>query len=205
MRTEPPRGGLYFRALCGLLFLALSAWLGAALFGPAGAAPPAAEAAAEEELWLQGLALRRERPLEPGESVPFEGARLPAGEGEQTRLVFSGRDGLEALSPADAAGWDAPALRAVLEAGLPDRPAGGRAVYGFDWVYAALVPADAALSPGQLCRLRFEGFAYPLRARLLSLSAPEGGQRAAVFRLTAGDEKVLSLRFVRARIEKDKS
>ena len=33
VRTEPPRGGLYFRALSGLLFLALSAWLGAALGG----------------------------------------------------------------------------------------------------------------------------------------------------------------------------
>lgn len=182
--------------LPALVFLALSAYLGAALRGllPSDlhSAPSTEEPA---PLLLEGIALRRERALDTLIPPDLDGARLPAGTrlGAYTApcsvLVFSRRDGLEALSPEEAADWTAGDLRAQLDAAVSAAAVeGGRAVEGFDWVWAALCPAEASPRPGERCRLRFAGQEEAVTAWVLSVSAPEDGACAVLFRLNAGGE-----------------
>ena len=199
---------LWRRLFPALLFLTLSAYLGAALWSAL--QRPLHSAAAEAgpaPLTLEGIALRRERPVQA--ALPeADGARLPAGTalgtGERAAssvLYFSGCDGLESLSPEDAADWDVPALRRQLESAVAAfSPDGGRVVEGFDWVWAALCPADAVPEAGARCRLRFVGREESVSARVLSVSPPQDGLCAVVFRLTAGDDYYWKLRLCRAEL-----
>ncbi len=199
----------WLRLLPGLLFLVLAAYLGAALWGALHRLPEGSPAAAgDEPLLLRGIAVRRELVLDAAPEAFADGARLPAG----TRLtedlvapcsvlVFSGRDGLEGLSPEDAAGWDVPALRALLDAQQPaSSGTGGRVVTGFDWAFAALCPASAAPERGARVRLRFSGREETVSALVLSVSPPEDGLCAVVFRLTAGDDEYWKLRLCTAEL-----
>lgn len=195
-------------ALLALLFLTVCAYLGAALWSAL--SPTLHSAPAQEDagpLLLEGIALRRERALEVAVSGVEDGARLPAGTqlGSWTApysvLYYAGCDGLESLTPDAAASWDVPALRAVLNAPLPAIAAGnGRAVAGFDWAWAALCPAEAAPGPGQRCHLRFSGREETVLAWVLSVSAPEEGLCAVLFRLNAGGDYYETLRLCTAEL-----
>jgi len=199
----------WLRLLPALLFLVLAAYLGAALWGllhrlPAGSPDVAGEA----PLLLRGIALRRELVLDAPAGTFADGARLPAGtelaEGFSAPcsvLVFSGSDGLETLSPEDAAGWDVPALRELLDTPLPaSAGTARRVVTGFDWAFAALCPADAAPESGERRRLRFSGREESVDALVLSVSPAEDGLCAVVFRLTAGDDAYWRLRLCTAEL-----
>lgn len=199
---------LWQRLFPALLFLTLSAYLGAALWSAL--QRPLHSAAAEADpaqLTLEGIALRRERPVQ-AELAAGDGARLPAGTalgaGESAPssvLYFSDCDGLEGLSPEDAADWDVPALRQKLESAVAAfSPDSGRVVEGFDWAWAALCPAGAAPEAGARCRLRFDGREESVSARVLSVSPPQDGLCAVLFRLTAGDDFYWKLRLCRAEL-----
>ena len=187
---------LWQSLLPALLFLALSAYLGAALRGILPHDVHSEQSAGESApLLLEGIALRRERALDAPVPPDEDGARLPAGTrlGSYTApcsvLVFSRRDGLEALSPESAAEWSVSDLRAHLDAAVnASAMDGGRVVEGFDWVWAALCPAETAPETGDRWRLRFLGREETVSAWVLSVSAPEDGFCAVLFRLNAGGD-----------------
>ena len=109
----------FYAALTALLFLAVSAWTGAALFGrlPAWAgaalfgripAPQAEEESPPPQAGgtLRGIVLRQELVFPPGEAPAGaeDGRRLSAKEtGRGSGLFLAGCDGLEFLTPEDAA------------------------------------------------------------------------------------------------------
>ena len=179
-RTERP-----FRALtAALLFLALCAWAGAALYRclrPARRSAVAARAVYTERAALEGIALREERLLIAREALRpavADGCRVAAGDavafaGDKPLLTSApGRfcadwDGYETLSPALCPTLDASGLRALLASEPADTEnAFGRLVYGFSWYFAALCEEAALLSPGAY-RVEFEGREERLPARLV--------------------------------------
>ena len=201
-------------AAAALLFLAACAWTGAALYGRLHSeAPLPRERAETAGLLLDGIALRRERPVcapEPVELLAEDGERLAAGAapllsgGEPLKSAcsavwFADWDGLEYLNPDSLAELTPQALRSLLES-PPETPAEirGRLVEGRDWYFAALT--DGAVSAGERCRLLFEGLDRPLPARVIAVSAAERGQRALLLRLTDGGDDCLSLRRCQARL-----
>ena len=204
----------FLYAAAALLFLALCAWTGAELYGRLHReSPPPRERSETAGLLLEGIALRRERPVcapEPVELLTTDGERLAAGSAlllsggemlvcEGSAVWFSDWDGLEYLSPDSLGELTPQALRALLES-PPDAPADerGRLVEGRDWYFAALT--DGAVRPGERCRLLFEGLDRPLPARVTAVSAAERGQRALLLRLTEGGADCLSLRRCRAML-----
>lgn len=201
-----------FRALtAALLFLAICAWAGAALYRslrPARRSAAARRAVYTESASLEGIALREETLLSAGEALRpavADGSRVAAGAavafaGERPMLAAApGRfcadwDGYEALSPALCAALDAAGLRALL-ASEPAKTenAVGRLVCGFSWYFAALCE-DADLLPPGAYRVEFEGKTERLRARLVR--AEDG---LVILRLEAA-EGFYSLRRCRARL-----
>ena len=205
-------GGVLYTA-AALLFLALCAWVGAALYAALSprAEPPEPERAPEGPE-LTGLALRRELRLPEGTSLPAgtrEGERLPAGalaglvpEGAGSAVCFARCDGLERLSvDALGDGVSVTAVRALLDAQPEETASAGRLVLGRDWYLAALGPAGDYPQPGERCRLAVEGLDRPLEARVIALSEAEDGEQALLFRLTDGTPEALSLRRCRVTIE----
>ena len=199
-----PRAPL-LRTVSALLFLAVSAWTGAALYGAlSGAPPPVAAAAAPEGIPLQGIAVRQETPLygraqrtaQPGSRVAAGGLLAVTTGGESlyadaSVLFFPDCDGLEALGPEQLSPFDADLVRRLLDAKPADtRGACGRAVSGRDWYYAALAPTGTELAPGARCALSFDGLGRRIPARLVA--AP--GDGALLLRLSDGGADCLSLR-----------
>ena len=175
-----------------LLFLGAAAWLGALLYDAAeGLRRQAIPAAAEAPSPLRGVAVRRERAVEP----------IPGGQdGKRLRgrgVYFAACDGYETLSPEMLASLDAETLDALLSR-PPGEQASARIVEDTAWYYAALLAGGDAPEPGP-CRLRFQGFEGAVQARLLSVRE-EGGRCLLVFRLTEGGD-YLKLRFAEAEIE----
>ena len=204
------------RLVAAVLFAAVCAYVGAALY-PRLAFPQALPAMAEKEnppLMLEGIALRRETALSlPEGSALFarDGDRLSAeaalaamtgesGEENPGSCMFLGFcDGLEYLSVEAARPLSVETVRALMEAEPADRPGDGRLVEGFDWYYAALTDYKGALPVGKYS-LRFEGFEQSVKARLTELSRFHNGERALLFRLTAGDAEYLRLRHTAAEL-----
>jgi len=207
------------RAAAALLFVALCAWVGAALYGalhPAAVTAVVRRVSVTESVPLEGIALRQEELLcAPEGAVPAVpgGTRVPGGtllavfaDGETLTapgsvLFFDDWDGLETLSPALPGLDEVSAVQALLDLQPPLSPgAFGRIVTGRAWCFAALAPAVELPAPGARCELYFDGIDRPLPARLLSVSAAEGGQRALLLRLTDGGADCLSLRKCSARL-----
>ena len=197
-------GGVLYAA-AALLFLALCAWAGAALYA---ILSPKAEAAAAvkapRERTLEGLALRRELPLPEGAALPGglrEGERLPAGalgslvpEGTGSAVWFSVLDGYEHLSLDALERVDVASVRALLDTPPEPTPSAGRLVLGRDWYLAALGPAGDYPQPGERCRVSVTGLDYPLDGRVIAVSEPEMGRQALLLRLTDGSPEALCLR-----------
>lgn len=207
-KAAPEHG--FAAAVTGALFLALCAYIGAALYLEAAPAPEpeAVLAPAAAGTALRGLAVRRERPVrgERAETLAADGKKVPAG-GALARteaglltapapaLFFETVDGLERLDPAALEGLTVSGLLSLLEEEPePEKDALGRLVLEYGWYFAALAEEDAPLPQPGPCRLRFAGREEALRGELLSVSEPEEGLRALVIRLTAGDPFYLSLR-----------
>ena len=199
-------------ALCALLFLALCAYIGAALF-PGGTRTKTVvlcSASVTDSAPLRGIVVRREQPVICSAEAA-SGSRVPAGgvygagddgaplAAASSVIFMSGCDGFEDLSPAAVAPLSVRGLAGLLEE-RRSTEANARLVSGFAWYYAALAPDDARLPLHGHCRLLFDGFDEPAEAYIVSASAPENGQRTRLFRLTAGGEAYLSLRQVSAKL-----
>ena len=191
----------FYAALTALLFLAASAWAGAAVFGrvAAGAAPerPAAQEGAE----LRGIVLRYERALPAGALPPEteDGARLNAEEsGFGSGLYFTGSDGYEYLDPADAEELTPARLEALL-ASRPEKPGEAHFVTGRAFYFAARLEGGAAPAAGERLRLRFAALERPLEALVVSAAAADG-ETALLLRLTEGEELLGRERFLTAEL-----
>jgi len=199
----------FYSALAALLFIALCAYLGSALYG--GLETPRTVinlASTEDKLRLKGIVLRREEQLENYGRADFsalDGVRLSSGEKyspehealTQSAVFFTSSDGYEYLSPEDAVGLS-PALLTELLSSRPESAVGPRLVYGFDYYYAAFLSGSEDISPGP-CRVKFQGFDDSCRAQLISVSH-HGGKTALLLRLTQGGPEYLSLRFAEAEL-----
>ena len=199
----------FYSALSALLFMALCAYLGAALY--TGLETPRSFISfppSRSSVELSGIVLRCEENLDEAVAEtlsPSDGCRLSpgdflslgVGEAAQTAVFFSQSDGFEYLSPADAENLS-PRLLSSLLTSEPDSRQGSRIVYGFDFYYAAFISGYDDISPGP-CRIKFEGFDESCRAEIISVVS-EGGRTALLMRLTQGGSEYLSLRFADAEL-----
>lgn len=185
----------FYAALSTLLFAAVCAYVGAALFTalqlPSNETVPAPAKSEGGELW--GILLRREEKA-PADMMAAEGERLPVSALVSETAVFSSRsDGYE-LSPEIAAELSPETLKSLMLT-EPTGSGGPRLIYGFDCYYAAFYSGPDNIEPGP-CRLRFEGDTH--RAELLSVSR-SGTDCMLLFRLMLAPE-LLELRFCRAEL-----
>ena len=187
------RESRFLLALAVLLFLGACAYLGAFLFeGLSALAEAHPPLPAEARAPLRGVALRRERVVEPIPGAE-DGKRL-CGRG----VYFAACDGYETLTPTLLDTLTAEMLAALLSE-APGKPGDARLGEDNAWYYAALLPPAEAPEPGP-CRLRFSGFEYAVPARLLEIRE-ENGAALLIFRLLQGGE-YMKLRFIEAEIER---
>jgi len=200
----------FYSALAALLFAAVCAWMGAALYS---ALPPpgtlSAVFAADEELpMLYGIVLRREEALDAGlsQNSQYDAlTRFPAGAvlfpEEEARmesvLYCAASDGLEYLSPSDAEALTPGSLDKLL-ASEPKKAGKARLIYGFDFYYAAFSEAAPDISPGP-CRVCFDGTEEIYHGSILSVSTEEG-RCALLIRLRISGEDFACLRICRAKL-----
>lgn len=184
----------FLLAVAVLLFLGMSAYLGAFLFDALTELRDAAllpvRAEAESTLW--GVAVRRERVIGAIPAAP-DGRRL-TGRG----VYFASCDGYESLEPEILEDLDASALSALRER-KPGEKGEARLVEDTAWFFAALYNGQDVPVPGP-CRLRFAGFANAVPARLLEVRG-DGEETLLLFRLTEGGD-CLRIRFSKAEIER---
>lgn len=212
----------FLRAIGAVLFLAVCAYLGAAI----GRVLPGGSELAEVCLarvggsyTLQGIAIRSETPLclNRAEIMHEDGSRLKAGtvlaqngtellQSPCAGVFFEELDGYEYLCPEDLRDLTVSAFSGILRCN-PKVPkdAVGKLVTDHCWYFAALCPASAELTVGERCSLLFEGGPFSVPARLEQISTPEGDEAALVFRLRAGDSWHLSLRFCSAQLHRDET
>lgn len=193
----------FYAALTALLFLAVSAWAGAALFGRIPAPQEAEESSPPQPGGsLRGIVLRQEQVFPSGEApaVAEDGKRLSAREtGRGSGLYFDSADGWEFLTPADAEALSPEKLDRLLET-APRAAGGARLVTGRAFFYAAFLEGDAPPEVGAVLRLRFEGRDGLLAARVLSAETDGAGRTALLLRLTEGEDFLGRARFVEAEI-----
>lgn len=206
----------YLKSVAVVFFAAVCAYLGAWLFPSLSEHRPAlpVTAAVESRIWLEGIALRHERPLAPAGDealLPAESRRIPAGSflwrdagGEslvsgKSALYMSGCDGFEHLSPPAEERLSMAGLLGYLNAAPARDPGQARLVEGFYWYYAALVPTGGPELSGGSHYLKFEGFDEYTKALLVSRELNAEGQ-ALLFRLRLGDPAYLELRKCRAEL-----
>ena len=193
----------FYAALTALLFLAVSAWAGAALFGRIPAPQEAEESSPPQPGGsLRGIVLRQEQVFPSGEApaVAEDGKRLSAREtGRGSGLYFDSADGWEFLTPADAEALSPEKLDRLLET-APRAAGGARLVTGRAFFYAAFLEGDAPPEAGAVLRLRFDGWDRPLPARVLSAETDGAGRTALLLRLTEGEDFLGRARFVEAEI-----
>ena len=141
----------FYAALTALLFLAVSAWAGAALFGRIPAPQEAEESSPPQPGGsLRGIVLRQEQVFPSGEApaVAEDGKRLSAREtGRGSGLYFDSADGWEFLTPADAEALSPEKLDRLLET-APRAAGGARLVTGRAFFYAAFLEGDAPPEAG---------------------------------------------------------
>ena len=194
------------RLIAGVLFLAVSAYVGARLWSRVESAPETQTVRAvtlTDSAELEGIVIRREQSFRPaGEALFADGERIPAGTVPTvsgSALYYSSCDTLEDLGPELLDTLDVAGLRSLLSRKSSPREI-GRLVLDHAWYYAALVSADEPVPDSGRCRVLFEGFEVPAEASILSLSPPEDGQRVLVLRLTLGGDDYMSLRKCSARL-----
>ena len=200
----------YLRLVAAVLFAAVCAYAGAALYPRLAffGAVPAMSVREGAPVRLEGIALRHELALSlPRDAALFDrdGERLSAGtamaamagespgENRGSCLFLAFSDGLEFLSPADALPLRVDRVRALMSRQPEDAAGTARLVQGFDWYYAAVTDYRGALPEGK-CSLRFDGFQESVSGRLVEAGPYENGERALLFRLTTGDTDYLKLR-----------
>ena len=200
MRTDRRGARLYYHALAALLFAAVCAWLGAAVFGALAVQDALREETPPVPGRLRGILLRRERALSP-EEIPAgaeDGMRLSAVEtGSEAGLFLSGADGLEDLSPEDAAALTPETLDALLARKAERDADAGRLVPDFACCCAAFCEGGEP-APGP-CRVCIDG-AGEYEGRVVSAARDEEGRTALLIRIPEGDAALYRLRFVTGEI-----
>ena len=206
----------YFSLAAALVFLAVCAYIGAALYSRV--EQPEIETVrllqVQESARLQGIVLRREQSLSfswGSKLLAQDSQRLAAGEtlavdmlGQEllcpcSAVFFSRTDGFEDLGPQDIEADDVSALEKLLNRKAGEN-ADGRLVTDTAWYYWALTSSkDELLASGQ-CSIQFEGLEESVQAQVLSLSESSGGKRAILLRLTQGGSEYLSLRKTEAEL-----
>lgn len=201
----------YISVLSAMLFIALCAYIGAAIY-PGGKKNTAAvsRVTISDCVEMTGIALREEQSADCSGSAE-NGTRLPAGavyafdaDGAElctpeSAIFFSECDGYEYLSPADGENLTVASLNELLRM-KPENKGGARIVTGRAWYYAALIPADAPLPAKGLCRITPDETGETITACIVSVSAAEGGKRALLLRLTEDSPECLSLRHFSASL-----
>ena len=193
------------RLIAAVLFLAVSAYVGARLWSSVERSPETQTVRAvtlTDSAELEGIVIRREQLCPAGEGLFTDGERLPAGTVPSvpgSALYYRSCDGLESLSPELLEELDVQGLQTIL-AQKPSSQEGGRLVLDYAWYYAALVPADEPVPDSGRCRVLFEGFDLPAEANIMSLSPEETGRRALVLRLTLGGDAYMTLRKCSAKL-----
>ena len=157
---------------------------------------PDASGVSEAEL----RSLRRELESLRSSSSSDAEALTAACSGIFTTLV----DGYEGLTPADLEGLTPETLSALTDAAA-DKPAGayGKLVTSYRWYFAALMSEDdaARLTVGRTATLNFgRYYGTDIYARVLSISAPEDGSVAVVFRCDTALADTLAMRRVPANV-----
>lgn len=113
-------------------------------------------------------------------------------------------DGYEHFSAADLAALTPAALERMIEDGRETHEgAYGKLVSDYRWYFAAVMSTvDAAnLSEGRTARLNFgRYYSTDIYAKVLSISAPEDGQVAVVFRCDTAMADTLSMRIASANV-----
>ena len=123
---------------------------------------------------------------------------------EQSGVFSTLIDGYESLSAADAEGLT-PAKLNELTALTPDKPDGayGKLVTSYRWLFAAVMSAEDAenLKVGRTATLNFgRYYGADIYARVLSISEPEDGSVAVVFRCDTALADTLAMRRVPANV-----
>lgn len=119
-------------------------------------------------------------------------------------LFSAAPDGYEILSPASFIGVGPATLRSLIaepqELGDNVR---GKLVSPYEWYFVSVMPEDDALSltVGGSATLDFGRYSSkPLSASVISISPPEDGECAAVFRCTEATSEMLSVRRATAEV-----
>ena len=190
--------GRFYALLSTLLFAAVCAYAGAAIFTALDHVPgekltvPAVNGDCE----LQGIIIRREEIVDTPISLAA-GERLPAGEYcDQSALFFPETDGYEHISPADISELSTQTLKELIHS-APVHNAGAKLIFGFDCYYAAFYSGHENIAPGS-CRLRFESEKESRRAELIHISK-ENGSCSLLFRLML-DRQLAELRLCNAQL-----
>ena len=207
-KAESRRSGSRYPGLvAAVLFLAVCAWLGAALYGALrqeAEADPLRPVLAPEGVPLRGIAVRTEEVLcsdLAGEALASDGDKLAAGAplrrfadgsvlcAPESAVFFTDCDGFETLRPEDLETMDAAGLAALLdrEGDVPEE-AFGRLVLREAWFFAALAPAGQIPEGTRLCRFCPEGAENTVSARLWRLGEAQEGQVPVILRLTCGGD-----------------
>ncbi len=157
---------------------------------------PDASGVSEAEL----RALQRELDSLRSSSTSDAEALTAACSGTFTTLV----DGYEGLTPAQLEHLTPEKLSALTDAAA-DKPAGayGKLVTSYRWYFAALMSEDdaARLTVGRTATLSFgRYYGADIYARVLSISAPEDGSVAVVFRCDTALADTLAMRRVPANV-----
>lgn len=201
-----------------MLFLAVCAYLGAALYEKLNRELETVEArrvTVSDYIELTGIAVRQEQLVCSSAALSFvaeDAVRLPAG-GEIARLgdgssfaapyaafFFSDYDGLEGISPALLDKLSVSSLESLLdEKATPLDGVVGRLVRGYTWYFAALADAGAEIDSGS-CRILFAGQEQSEAAQIISVSPAENGKLALVLRLSCQSREYMSLRKCSARL-----
>lgn len=188
----------FYALLSALLFAAVCAYVGAAVFRlPEPQNTRAMPALAQSEgRHLRGILLRREEKA-PSQLSAAPGQRIPAGENvPETAVYFPSSDGYEYLSPADAQELTAERLDELMHAPA-DSYRGAKLIYGFECYFAAFYYGIDDIQPGP-CRLKFQGEDFERRAELLYASSSPS-KSVMLFRLLP-DSEFYSLRFCTAEL-----
>ena len=214
--TQIHKDSRFVQTVAAALFLAACAYMGAGLLGdlrPGMETAVVRQVTVTDSVKLEGIAVRREQLIcsRGGQILVEDGRRVGAGKAvAETRseavcapasaVFYADFDGLEALTPDDLEGLTAGSLTELMNK-APSAPtdAIGRLVLGYEWYFAALAPADLALDREEY-RLCFQGAEERVRARLISQSGPEEGQKVLLFRLTQGGREYLGLRRTEATL-----
>lgn len=123
---------------------------------------------------------------------------------EQSGMFSTLVDGYEGLTPAALEDLT-PAKLAELMDAVPDKPAGafGKLVTSYQWFFAAVMSEDDAenLTVGRTATLNFgRYYGADIYAKVLSISAPEDGNVAVVFRCDTALAETLAMRRVPASV-----